>query len=256
MATNKNFEVKNGLSVAGHHEDALSVKDVELFMLRRIGATEDTILTVQGNLASTYQQLGLKDQALRLRRDVYAGNLRLHGEEHEDTLMDAGNFVINLLDLKRFEEAKRLLRKVMPVARRVFGTEHERTLSLQKGFCARNATRRLLARGKAQRASRAGGHARGGATRTREIAPRVYARPGRATCIKEEICLVLRNSIKLPGHGVSGRSDSGLAPQVAHGPCRHGGRRHLRDLQLAERVEEGVAPLHATAARQEPGHAV
>ena len=37
----------NGLSAAGHHEDALSVKEAELSMKRRLGASEDNILIVQ-----------------------------------------------------------------------------------------------------------------------------------------------------------------------------------------------------------------
>ena len=34
-----------------HHEDALSVQEAELSMLRRVGASEDNILITQGNLA-------------------------------------------------------------------------------------------------------------------------------------------------------------------------------------------------------------
>ena len=126
----------NGLSVAGHHEDALSVKDVELFMLRRIGATEDTILTVQGNLASTYQQLGLKDQALRLRRDVYAGKFGLYGEEHESTLLEAYNYASSLLPLQRSEEAKSLMLKTIPVARRALGDSNDITLRMRSIYAA------------------------------------------------------------------------------------------------------------------------
>ena len=44
-------QVANGLSAAGHHEDALTVEEAQLSMLRRIGASEYNILGVQNNLA-------------------------------------------------------------------------------------------------------------------------------------------------------------------------------------------------------------
>ena len=44
----------NGLSDAKLHEDALSVREAELSMLRRVGAGEYNMLDVQGNLANTY----------------------------------------------------------------------------------------------------------------------------------------------------------------------------------------------------------
>ena len=51
----------NGLHDAGHHEDALSVQEAELAMKRRIGASEDRLLIVQNNLASTYDLLGREE---------------------------------------------------------------------------------------------------------------------------------------------------------------------------------------------------
>ena len=57
-----------------------------------------------------------------MRRDVYSGRLKLHGEEHEeDSLSSLQLRVVPCCCLKRFEEAKSLLRKTMPVARRVLG---------------------------------------------------------------------------------------------------------------------------------------
>ena len=54
-------ELGNGLSAAKHNEDALSVGEAELSMRRRLGASEREMLTVQSNLASTYQSLGRKE---------------------------------------------------------------------------------------------------------------------------------------------------------------------------------------------------
>ena len=47
-------QLGNGLHDGGHYEDALSVREAELAMARRIGASEADVLIVQGNLACTY----------------------------------------------------------------------------------------------------------------------------------------------------------------------------------------------------------
>jgi hypothetical protein len=124
----------NGLSAAEHHEDALLVYEAELSMLRRNGAPEHAILAVQGNLACTYPALGRFDEALRMRRDVYSGYLKLHGEENEHTLISASNYATSVLRVKRLEEAKSVLRKMMPVARRVLGESDETTLRMRWNY--------------------------------------------------------------------------------------------------------------------------
>ena len=126
----------NGLSDAKHHEDALSVREAELSMERRLGAPEDNILRVQNNLASTYQQLGRVEQALCMRRDIYSGRLRLQGEEHRETFLAALNYAISLVHLRRFEEAKSLLRKTVPVARRVLGESDRLMLTMRANYAA------------------------------------------------------------------------------------------------------------------------
>ena len=118
----------NGLSNAECHEDALSVKEAELAMMRRIGAPEENVLVVQANLANTYDALGRREDALRMSRDVYSGWLKLHGEESEENLGAAHNYANSLLDLKRFEEGKALLRRMLPVARGVLGDSNRTTL--------------------------------------------------------------------------------------------------------------------------------
>ena len=118
-------QLGNGLSNGKHDEEALSVRETELSLLRRLGAPEDAILDTQNNLAVSYQLIGLLEQALSLRRDVYLGRLKLNGEEHLETLRAANNYAKCLVDLKRFEEAKVLMRNAIPVARRVLGESHD-----------------------------------------------------------------------------------------------------------------------------------
>jgi len=79
----------NGLFDAKHHEAALSVRETELSMLRRLGDAEERMLVTQGNLANTYEKLGRVEEALRMRQDVYSGRLELNGKEHEETLRAA-----------------------------------------------------------------------------------------------------------------------------------------------------------------------
>ena len=103
-------------------------------MLRRVSASEGSILSVQHNLAITYECLGRLEQALQMKRDVYSGQLKLDGEEHYDTLLAANNYAASLVELERFKEAKKLMRKTMPVARRALSDEHDLTLNLRKVY--------------------------------------------------------------------------------------------------------------------------
>ena len=121
----------NGLYAAGHYEEASSVIEADLATMRRLGVTGDCILTIQSNLANTYHQLGQPEHALRLKRDVYSGSLRLNGEENTFTFIAANNYAASLIFLRRFKEAKSLLRRTTPVAQRVLGASAEVTLKMR-----------------------------------------------------------------------------------------------------------------------------
>ena len=99
-------------------------------MPRRVGYSERDILIAQSNLANMYHVVGRCEDSLSTRRDVYAGCLKIHGEEHRLTLTEASNCAGLLLSLNRYEESKSLLRKTMPVARRVLKESHELTLKM------------------------------------------------------------------------------------------------------------------------------
>jgi len=124
----------NGLDSANHHEDALSVKESELSIERRLEASEVSILAAQNNLANSYYTLKRFEEAVCLRQAVYSGHLKLNGEQHRHTLGAANNYAGSLLDLQRFKEAKRLVRKMMPIARRVLGENNEITLRLRWSY--------------------------------------------------------------------------------------------------------------------------
>ncbi len=126
----------SGLFLADYNEAALSVKEAQLAMMRRFGASLHNSLITQGNLASTYERVGRLEEAGSLRRDVYSGWLKLEGEEYGETLREANNYASSLNMLKRFEEAKSLLRKMMPVARRVLGEGGQITLMMRRLYAS------------------------------------------------------------------------------------------------------------------------
>ncbi len=121
----------NGLHYAELNEDALSVREAELSMLRRLSDSEEDMLAVFSNLADTSRSLGHLEKALRMERDIYSGTLDLYGEQDRDTLSAALNYANSLTGLQRSEEAKSLLRKTMPVARRTLGEEDTLTLRMR-----------------------------------------------------------------------------------------------------------------------------
>ena len=124
----------NGLSAADHHEDALPVKEAQLSIERRLGGPPENLLTLQCNLANSYYALGREDEALRLRRDVYFGWVKLHGEEHEMTLSAANNYAVSLNHAERYKEVKSLYRRTVPVAQRVLGANHDFTLRMRWNY--------------------------------------------------------------------------------------------------------------------------
>ena len=127
-------QLGNGLSAAERHADALVVKEAELSVNRRLGAPETQIYVVQNNLANTYDKLERREEALRIRRDVYSGRYTILGKEHGETLLAANNYASSLVRTDRFEEARSLMRKMMPVARRVAGDHNENTLQLRANY--------------------------------------------------------------------------------------------------------------------------
>ena len=71
-------------------------QEADLAMQRRLGASKESTLSTQSNLANTYQILGRLEDALRMRQDVYSGYLKLYGEEHVSTLRALSNYAMTL----------------------------------------------------------------------------------------------------------------------------------------------------------------
>ena len=126
----------NGLSAAKRHEEAFPVREAQLAYCRRLGATEDVILCVQGNLAEAYRCSGREQHALRILQDVYSGELKLYGAQHKQTLTSANNYAATLVRLERFKESRSLLRKTIPAARRELGENNAHTLKMRRVYAA------------------------------------------------------------------------------------------------------------------------
>ena len=124
----------SGLLSAQNPKEAVPVMEAQLSMLRRLGESEYNILVAQSSLASAYDNLGRVEDVLRMRRDVYSGCLRVHGERHENTLGEASNLANSLFALERFGETKSFLRKTVPVARRTLGDDSTVTFAMRKMY--------------------------------------------------------------------------------------------------------------------------
>ncbi len=123
-------QLGNGLSAAGHDEDAMAVRETELSNMRRLGKSGENLLAVQSNLAVTYSQLGRSDEALSNFREVYAGDRSLFGNGDGRTLMAANNLVHELQRQNKYAEAVSILREALSEARRALGDDHQMTLML------------------------------------------------------------------------------------------------------------------------------
>ena len=94
-----------GLFAAKHHADALSVQEADLATLRRIGASESSILAAQSNLANTYK-LGRLKRPCRCNETYTPGVEAQRRGKWRDPRSSQQLRIVLPCCLKRFEEAK------------------------------------------------------------------------------------------------------------------------------------------------------
>jgi tetratricopeptide (TPR) repeat protein len=124
----------NGLYSAKRYDEQVIVREAELSMMRRVGASGEHMLAARSNLANSHDALGQREEAVKIYRDVYSGRLKLNGKDHRETCRAASNYATCLIDLQRFEEAKSVLRKTVRVARRVLGENDETTIVMRCNY--------------------------------------------------------------------------------------------------------------------------
>ena len=112
-------------------EDALTVQEAELSMLRRLSDSEENILAVQSNIASTYQTLGQFEKALGMEQEIYNKKVVLMGNLNPSTLIAAICLANTLSKMRRFDEVRNFAPDRIAACQRVLGAEHENTLFLR-----------------------------------------------------------------------------------------------------------------------------
>ena len=122
---------------AGRRADRTHDFITSSFEFRRVLLVEEELVVVPREVGRRdRRRLGpvARDGRDQLYHDVYSGELKLYGAEHESTLLAANNYASALNDLKDFKEAKALLRKTIPIARRVLGEGSELGLGMRMNY--------------------------------------------------------------------------------------------------------------------------
>ena len=112
-------------------EAALTVKQAQITMLKRFWPNRKTsMLILQGNMSNCYDALNRHEEALDLRRSVYAGGVALAKEQNkEQNVVDGNNLSLSLMKCGLYDEAKQFARKHYRTARRLRGDEHIDTIT-------------------------------------------------------------------------------------------------------------------------------
>jgi len=102
--------------------------EAEFATEKRVGALEEDILHTKANLAVCYSCLGRDEEALALRREIYARSLALGLSDH---FSDVLNLAVSLKVTQRYTEARSFMREQLPKARRALGAENDAFLRLR-----------------------------------------------------------------------------------------------------------------------------
>jgi tetratricopeptide (TPR) repeat protein len=122
--------LSNGLAEVGRYDEELTVLEAKYAYLKRNGGRISHIDVTMTNLAVCYSKLGRREEALTLRREVYARSVALRRPEIEIVTM-ALNLAHSLVHTGRYDEARSLSREKLPVARRALGNDHPLVFKLR-----------------------------------------------------------------------------------------------------------------------------
>ena len=117
----------NGLSNAERHEDALSVKEAELAMMRRVGASEEERLIVKGNLAIHVLYARAAREAMQMKRGRIQWKFEAQWRrtwKYPHGSQQLRDLTLHLFSGRR-SRGDRCCAKPIPVARRALGDNHE-----------------------------------------------------------------------------------------------------------------------------------
>ena len=121
----------SGLGQVGRQRERLNVLEVQMEMVRRLGASDAMISEITTNLANCYSQLGRHAEALELRRQVYDLDVaNSDGLPRKNIFISALNLATSFHASGRVAEAITLLRKTVPEATCVIGAGDEVTIMI------------------------------------------------------------------------------------------------------------------------------
>ena len=110
-------------------EEALPILEATLALRQRCFSFDlNSILVTQTSLALCLSDLGRRDEALVLEREIYARQVATLGRSHEDTLLTANNLCASLIDCGEFDESRTFARKNLSAANTALGRDSESAL--------------------------------------------------------------------------------------------------------------------------------
>ena len=129
------MELGNGLQAVGRYEEMLGVLGARSHVeeYHSALAPEMSVLRTKASFAICYKNLGRKEEALAMFREVYAEEKALYGIE-DRALWTAVNLSSVMYELGRIEEARSFLSEHVGVARRELGPDHAVTLNLLENY--------------------------------------------------------------------------------------------------------------------------
>ena len=113
-------------------EEALPMLEANVALCRRYWPrNEETIVGIHGDIASCLGNLGRRDEALNLQREVHARRMDINGVSHERTILSGIFLVCRMMNLKLYDEATSLVRdQLLPAARQSLGADDDLMLKL------------------------------------------------------------------------------------------------------------------------------
>ena len=117
-------------------EEALTVFEANLALVRRYWSHDEAVvLSVQTNIAVCLSGLERDDEALALKRGIYAKEVATLGVSHKNTILDGNNIAGTMLDLQLWDEAKAFIRdQLLPTAQTSLGPDDDLTLLLNQNL--------------------------------------------------------------------------------------------------------------------------
>jgi len=105
------IQLANGLRNGHRAKEALAINIALLDHQQRTGLDIAWIRNTQPDIANCYEQLGMEEEALGMRREMCDATKEEKGPGEYDTLVSCNNLLASLVERRHFREAKLLARE-------------------------------------------------------------------------------------------------------------------------------------------------